>query len=256
MDFCFSEDKTINFLHNRHCHYWAGKKPFGNELAGTTFLACFKWMGGFFLPSLVVETIRNKGVNSSSYLFVGSLLCLLVVNIPWFPKNLVVFQRRSNRMNFDPPMHLSITRLLSEIGLYDPLIPKVGIPLILVVIFGLHLKERLTWGSGCPFHACFLPPVARRGSQSYSHDYAAVSFDYPGRKLEAMENSISQFSDMLWLVYNTFAQTDQHRASLPALNHLFGGPNSIGELLIGNAFLITVLASYLKTRFLPWMDAV
>lgn len=108
-----------------------------------TALAAIKWMTGFFLLPLVTWTFRTMSRGKALVLLSGSALVFAIASLPYFPDNLVAYQRRSNRMGYDPPIHQSITRLLDAVHLYTPLIPRVLGPLLVLMVWVLYERGKL-----------------------------------------------------------------------------------------------------------------
>ena len=106
-------------------------------------LAAIKWMTGFFILPLVTWTLRVLPRRKALTLLAGSALFFLIANLPFFPDNLLAYERRSTRTGYDPPIFESVTRLLAAAHLYTPLIPKVLGPLLVVSIWALYETGRL-----------------------------------------------------------------------------------------------------------------
>lgn len=252
----FSQDKTIVFLLLTLTLLGLESNYLKTTWAATTFLGCLKWMGGFFLPSLFVETIRGQGLKAAALLVAGFFALFALSNLAWFPSNLIALERRNNRIKFDPPIHLSITRILSEVGLYDPMIPALGIPLALVILFVLHLRHKVGIQEVVALStlASYLL-LPDEGHNRILMITLPLLFIIPAKDWKRWQVWWSVSCIQALLTYNTFAQTD-NRISIELLNNIFGGPGSLREVLIANALLLTVIASYLKARFSSeWMPS-
>jgi len=70
------------------------------------------------------------------------LLAVAVTTIPFFPDSLQPWHRRQDRLDHRPD-HESVTRLLDAVGLWDPLIVKIFVPMALIAIFVLFLADRI-----------------------------------------------------------------------------------------------------------------
>lgn len=107
----------------------------------TTALAIYKWMGIFFIIPLIFHVSKSR----RDIILYGLLFATLFVasHVPYFPDNLVAYKYREARTLFDPPIHSSITILLSSIGLYTPAIVKLFIPSSLIVMYALYAFKRI-----------------------------------------------------------------------------------------------------------------
>ena len=110
-------------------------------ILATTTLAIYKWMGVFFVIPLIFHVSKSQ----RDIILYGLLFATLFIasHIPYFPDNLLAYKYREARTLFDPPIHSSITILLSSIGFYTPAIVKLFIPSSLIVVYALYAFKRI-----------------------------------------------------------------------------------------------------------------
>ena len=136
-----AEDKSIIFLLLVLVFAMIKSEHPTLSILATTALAIYKWMGVFFVIPLIFHVSKSR----KDIVLYGLLFAALFVasHVPYFPDNLVAYKYREARTLFDPPIHSSITILLSSIGLYTPAIVKLFIPSSLIVVYALYALKRI-----------------------------------------------------------------------------------------------------------------
>jgi hypothetical protein len=66
-----------------------------------------------------------------------------LAHLPYLPESLDAYDHRSDRLALDPPLHASLLVPLSEIGLYDPIIARVGTVALLAGVYVWHARGGL-----------------------------------------------------------------------------------------------------------------
>jgi hypothetical protein len=94
--------------------------------AATTFLALFKWMSGFFLIPFAMYA--GSRMTLRIFLIASALfgLAFALGHLPFFPDDLVAYERREARTHLDPS-HASLTQIPYDLGIYDSRFPQVFI---------------------------------------------------------------------------------------------------------------------------------
>jgi len=138
----YAADKTVLFLwialliafleQERHALAWTA----------TTALGVLKWMSAYIVLPLAAFTASRRGPGRALIAVALSLLAVAVTTIPFFPDSLQPWHRRQDRLDHRPD-HESVTRLLDAVGLWDPLIVKIFVPMALIAIFVLFLADRI-----------------------------------------------------------------------------------------------------------------
>lgn len=138
----YAEDKTLLFLAITILIFALEQGRVFTSWLAAAFLAAFKFLGAYFVPVLVVYTLRKR--RTQAILLLALFLVLFAAsNLPWFPESVKSFTRRDQRLNIDPPIHASPTLLLSRIGLYARLEPRLLTAFALLVVLFLFVLRRI-----------------------------------------------------------------------------------------------------------------
>jgi hypothetical protein len=160
---------------------------------------------------------------------------MLISHLPWWPGAFDVYDLRNAHIEFNPG-HASFTQLLDRVGLYDPVIVKVAVPLMLVTTFGAYFVRWIDVREGivlAQFATLVLQP-----DHAYTRALlAALPFlfliDLTARRWAVM-----------WIV-STIASIgiylQQERGEL-------GGYGSVPHVFVANAFLVLVVAYYVRDK--------
>ncbi len=140
----FAEDKPLLLLFTALVILSVERDSWPTAWAGATMLAALKWVSIFFGLPLLIETARR--VPRRTLLIIVGLCALAFVatELPLFPDDLKAYSRRDARIDLNPPIHASLTQLLSRIGLYSPVAVRPFIVISLLAIYWLWWRRRLT----------------------------------------------------------------------------------------------------------------
>jgi hypothetical protein len=110
--------------------------------AATTFLALFKWMSGFFLIPFAMYA-RSR-MTLRMFLIASALFGLAFVSshLPFFPDNLVAYDRREARTHLTPG-HASWTQIPYDLGVYNGRFPQLFIYGGLAATYALFALRRI-----------------------------------------------------------------------------------------------------------------
>jgi len=138
----WAEDKTVLFLwlalliafleQDRHVAAWTA----------ATVLGVLKWISAYLVLPLVAFTASRRGYGRALLAVALSFLAVAAITVPFFPDSLKPWSRREARLNVVPE-HESPTRLLDAVGLWDPLVVKIFVPVALLAIFVVYLAGRI-----------------------------------------------------------------------------------------------------------------
>jgi hypothetical protein len=109
---------------------------------GTTLLALFKWMSGFFLIPFAMYARSRMALRVFLVAFGLFVLAFALNHLPYFPDNLVAYDRRELRTHA-PPVHASWTKLLSALGIYTDTYVKLFMYGGLAIVYALFTLRRL-----------------------------------------------------------------------------------------------------------------
>src|SRR4051794_2335152 len=231
-----AEDKTILFLLfvallwslelGRHVAGWAA----------ATAMGVLKGVSLVLAPFLAWDTWRDRGLRFAAACTAGFAVLMLIGHLPWWPDAFEVYDRRNGHIELRDPGHAAFTQLLDRIGLYDPIIVKVGVPLMLVAIFGAYVARRIDVREGIVL-ASFATLVLQPDHAYTRALLAALPFlfliDLTARRWAVM-----------WVV-STIASVgiylQQERGQL-------GGYGSVAHVVVANAFLVLVVAYYVSDK--------
>jgi len=181
-----------------------------------------------FVPFLAWEIWRDRGLRVAAACVGGFAALMLLAHLPWWPGAFDVYDLRSAHIEFNPG-HASLTQLLDRVGLYDPVIVKVAVPLMLVVAFGAFVLRWIDVREGIVL-ASFATLVLQPDHAYTRALLAALPF------LFLIDLTARRWA-VIWVV-STIASIgiylQQERGEL-------GGYGSVAHVLVANAFLVLVL---------------
>jgi hypothetical protein len=231
-----AEDKTILFLlfvallwsleAGRHVAGWAT----------ATAMGVLKGVSLVFVPFLAWETWRERGLRVAAACVAGFAAIMLLAHLPWWPDAFEVYDRRNGHIEFREPGHASFTQLLDRIGLYDPALVKVGVPLMLVAAFGAYVARWIDVREGIVL-ASFATLVLQPDHAYTRALLAALPF------LFLIDLTVRRWA-VMWVVSTIAAAgvyLQQERGEL-------GGYGSVAHVVVSNAFLVLVLAYYVRDK--------
>ena len=140
----FAEDKPLLLLFTALVILSVERDSWPTAWAGATMLAALKWVSIFFGLPLLIETARRVPRRTLLIIVGVCALAFIATELPLLPDDLKAYSRRDSRIDLNPPIHASITQLLSRIGLYSPVIVRPFIVISLLVIYWLWWRKRLT----------------------------------------------------------------------------------------------------------------
>jgi hypothetical protein len=161
---------------------------------------------------------------------------LFLGHLPWFPDAFEVYNRRNGHIEFRDPGHAAITQFLDRVGLYDPAIVRYGVPLLLVATFAAYVFRRVDVIEGIVL--ANLATLILQPDHAYTRALlAALPF------LFVIRLSAHRWA-ALWVV-STLASIgiylQQERGQL-------GGYGSLAHVVVANAFLVLVVAYYVRDK--------
>ncbi len=231
-----AEDKTILFL-LFVALLWS--LEVGRTVTGwvaATAMGVLKGVSLVFVPFLAWQSWRDRGLRVAALCVGGFAALMMLAHLPWWPDAFEVYDRRSGHIEFREPAHAAFTQLLDRAGLYDPAIVKAGVPLMLVAAFGAYVVRWIDVREGIVL-ASFATLVLQPDHAYTRALLAALPFlfliDLTARRWAVM-----------WIV-STIASAgiylQQERGEL-------GGYGSIAHVAVANAFLVLVLAYYVRDK--------
>lgn len=140
----FAEDKGALLLLTALVLLSVERERWGMAWAGATVLAALKWVSIFFGLPLLIETARRVPRRKLLIIVGVCALAFVATELPLFPDDLKAYSRRDARIDLNPPIHASLTQLLSRIGLYSPVAVRPFIVISLLAIYWLWWRRRLT----------------------------------------------------------------------------------------------------------------
>jgi len=231
-----AEDKTILFLLFAAL-LWA--LECGRGVAGwaaATAMGLLKGVSLVFAPFLAWQTWRDTGVRAAAACLAAFGAVMLLGHLPWWPDAFEVYERRNIHVEFRDPAHASFTQLLDRVGLYDPVVVKVGVPLLLVATFAAYVLRRIDVREGLVLAS--LATLILQPDHAYTRALlAALPFllliDLSARRWAA-----------LWAV-STLASVGVY---LQQEHGELGGYGSVAHVAVANAFLLLVLCLYARDK--------
>jgi len=204
----------------------------------TGLLAAVKWMGPFFAVPLLVEGLRRTGKKVLAPMLLGGTIAALST-LPFFPDSLLTLARRSTRFN-SPPMFDSLTILLADLHLYQPLLLRLWLTGAFIAVAVLHARriidigEAIVLGSVSMF--VFLP-------------------DEPADRILLVSMMLMLVTRPRWFTWwiasllpATIVFVDYTFSLDHVLRRLIGRPESWQHVIGANLLLLTIAASYLIDR--------
>jgi hypothetical protein len=188
-----------------------------------------------FVPFLAWDTWQKRGLRVATACVAGFAGLMLLAHLPWWPGAFDVYDLRNAHIEFNPG-HASFTQLLDRVGLYDPIIVKVGVPLMLVATFAAYVWKRIDVREGIVL-ASFATLVLQPDHAYTRALLAALPFlfliDLTARRWAVMWVVSAIASVGIYL--------QQERGEL-------GGYGSVPHVFVANAFLVLVLAYYVTDK--------
>ena len=231
-----AEDKTIVFL-LFVALLWS--LELGRPVAGwaaATAMGVLKGVSLVFVPFLAWETWRERGLRLAAACVAGFAVLMALAHLPWFPGALEVYEQRSDHVEFRDPAHASFTQLLDRVGLYDPALVKVAVPLMLVATFAAYVLRRIDVREGVVL-ASFATLVLQPDHAYTRALLAALPF------LFLIELTPRRWA-VMWVV-STIASVGIY---LQQERDAAGGYGSVAHVVVANAFLVLVLAYYVRDK--------
>lgn len=227
-----AEDKTVLFLLlaalvlalERDSPMWSW--------LGTAALAAIKGFTLFFAPMLALHSVRTRGWRAAGMYAAGFVALLSVAHLPWFPDAFEAYSRRAHRAAGPVPYHAALTQVLDKLGIYDPAIPRFGVPLLLVAIFLLFWRRTIGI-----VEALVLSSAATLVLQP-EHSYPRALF--ATLPLLFVVRSTARRWAVIWVVSSIAAAV----IYLQQERGLLGGYGSLEHALTANALFLVVLAYY------------
>lgn len=200
--------------------------------AGTTALAAFKGFTLFFAPMLALHTARTRGWRPAALYAAGSAAVLAVTHLPWFPDAFEAYSRRADRTDAPVPYHAALTQVLDKLGIYDPAIPRFGVPLLLAGIFLLVWRDAIGIVEALVLSSAVT--LVLQPDHSYPRAlFAALPFVF------VLRSSARRWT-VIWAVSSVAAVV----IYLQQEHGKLGGYGSFPHALAGNALFVVVLAYY------------
>ncbi len=239
----FADDKAVILLLTIAVLIGLERDRLGFSWAAAAALGAFKWISVVFAPALAIHTAR---IRSKRWLVLALLAfagVLFVSQVPYFPDSLEAFDRRSARIDIDPPIHASVTQLLDAVGLYDPLIPRIFMPVSLALVYGFFLLRRID--------------VKDTVVLSLFFAYVALPDEGFNRMLQITLPFLLVIAmpalrwTLLWLLSSLAALAvlvefrDTH---VSAVESAFGAYGSVRHVLFVNVVMVAVLFWFLRDR--------
>ena len=232
-----AEDKTIVFLLITAVLLGLELRRFAVSWAAAAVVGVLKGLSLFFAPFLAWETGRERGVRAAALCVAGFVLVMLLGHLPWFPDAFGVYEQRNDHIDFREPAHASFTQLIDRAGLYDPVLVKVGVPLMLVTAFGAYLARWIDAREGVVLAS--LATLVLQPDHAYTRALlAALPF------LLLIDLAPRRWA-VLWVVSSVAAigvYVQQERDGL-------GGYGSVAHVVVANAFLVLVLAYWVRDKW-------
>ena len=232
-----SEDKTIVFLLMAAVLCALELRRFAMSWGAAAAVGVLKGVSLFFAPFLAWETWRERGLRFAALCAAGFAVVMFVGHLPWFPDGFGVYAQRNEHVELRPPGHASFTQLLERAGAYDPMFVQVAVPLMLVATFGAYVLRRIDAREGVVLAS--LATLILQPDHAYTRALlAALPF------LLLIDLGARRWA-VLWVVsavasVGIYLQQEQD---------LLGGYGSIAHVFVANAFLVLVLAYYVRDRW-------
>ncbi|MEA2443002.1 MAG: hypothetical protein QOJ12_294 [Thermoleophilales bacterium] len=231
-----AEDKTVLFLLFAAMLLALETGRYVGSWAAATVMGVLKGVSIFFAPFLAWETWRRRGLGVAAACTGGFAVLLFLGHLPWFPDAFEVYNRRNGHIEFRDPGHAAITQFLDRAGLYDPAIVRYGVPLLLVATFAAYVFRRVDVIEGIVL--ANLATLILQPDHAYTRALlAALPF------LFVIRLSAHRWA-ALWVV-STLASIgiylQQERGQL-------GGYGSLAHVVVANAFLVLVVAYYVRDK--------
>jgi hypothetical protein len=232
-----AEDKTIVFglfaamllgLELKRCAVTWGAAAVVGVLKGLSL---------FFAPFLAWETWRDRGLRVAALCIGGFGVVMFLGHLPWWPDAFGVYEQRGDHIDFREPAHASFTQLLDRAGLYDPVLVKIGVPLMLGAAFGAYLLRWIDVREGVVLAS--LATLILQPDHAYTRALlAALPF------LLLIRLTPRRWA-VMWAVSSVAAigvYLQQERDSL-------GGYGSVAHVITANVFLVLVLVYYGRDKW-------
>jgi hypothetical protein len=137
----YAEDKTILFLAIAGLILALERGRSWSSWLLTAFLAAFKFLGAFLVPALAWHTIRQR--RNLAWPLLALVVLVGLTALLWFPDGLHAFSRRSGRLDLNPPLNASPVLLLSRLGIYSTVEPRVLTALGVLGVLTLLVSARV-----------------------------------------------------------------------------------------------------------------
>lgn len=231
-----AEDKTIVFLLIVAVLWSLELRRWTAGWAAATVVGVLKGVSLFFAPFLAWETWRDRGLRVAGLYVAGFAALMFVGHLPWFPDAFGVYEQRNEHIEFREPAHASFTSLLDRLGAYDPVLVKVGVPLMLAAVFVAYVRRWIDVREGVVLAS--LATLVLQPDHAYTRALlAALPF------LLLIDLTVRRWA-VLWVV-STIASAgiyvQQERDGL-------GGYGSVAHVVVANAFLVLVVAYYARDK--------
>lgn len=231
-----AEDKTIVFLLIAGV-LWAleSGRPVGSW-GFAAVLGVFKGVSVFFAPFLAWETWRERGLRVATLCVAGFGLVMFVGHLPWFPDGFGVYGQRNEHIEFREPAHASFTSLLDRAGAYDPVLVTLGVPLMLAAVFGAYALRRIDVREGLVLGS--LATLVLQPDHAYTRALlAALPFLF-----------VLVLTPRRWAVMWAVSSVAAAGIYLQQERDALGGYGSVAHVVVANAFLVLVLAYYVRDK--------
>jgi hypothetical protein len=161
---------------------------------------------------------------------------LFLGHLPWWPDAFEVYDRRNGHVEFREPGHASLMQFVDRLGFYDSAIVQVGVPLLLVLTFGAYVMRWIDVREGIVLASLWT--LVLQPDHSYTRAlFAALPF------LFLIELTVRRWA-VIWIVSaiaSAGIYLQQERGEL-------GGYGSLKHVVVSNAFLVLVIAYYVRDK--------
>jgi hypothetical protein len=199
-------------------------------------IAAIKGFTLFLAPMLALHTLRERGWRTAAACVAGFAAVLAVAHLPWFPDDFEAYGRRADRTRYPVPVHAALTQVLGRLGIYDPAVARIGVPLLLIAIFLLlwrdliGIAEALVLGSAAT--------LVLQPDHSYPRAlFAALPFLL-----------ILRLDRRRWLVLWAVSTLAAMVIYLQQQRGELGGYGSFPHVIAANALFVTVLVYYARDK--------
>jgi hypothetical protein len=231
-----SEDKTFLFLLFTLTVLCLERERLAGAWSSAAVNAALKGFSLFWAPMLAVHSWRARGLRYAAIWVAGFVAFYALSHLPWYPDGLQAYHRRDDHIRFRAPGHAAPTQILSRLGIYDPKIVQIGVPLLLIGVFLLYWREIIGIVESLVLAA--MVALVLQSDHSYPRAlFAALPFFYVIRLDRSRWITI-------WIVSTISAIVvyfQQERGQL-------GGYGSLPHVLFANLLLATVLIYYVRDK--------